>query len=117
MSEVAEANPIQDLIQNTIDQNYTSANGNFADIMTLKLNDVLDQEKIRLADQIYNGAEDGEGDEYDEHEDEQLELDLDGSDEEVSDESSEDQDTEEDGYEADDETEDQFEEAEDEDEE
>ena len=57
MSEVAEANPIQDLIQNTIDQNYTNANGNFADIMTLKLNDVLDQEKIRLADQIYNGIE------------------------------------------------------------
>ena len=58
MSEVAEANPIQDLIQNTIDQNYTTANGNFMDIMTLKLNDVLDQEKIRLADQIYNGIED-----------------------------------------------------------
>ena len=63
MSEVAEANPIQDLIQDTIDQNYTSANGNFMDIMTLKLNDVLDQEKIRLADQIYNGVEDEERDE------------------------------------------------------
>lgn len=111
MSEVAEANPIQDLIQNTIDQNYTSANGNFADIMTLKLNDVLDQEKIRLADQIYNGVEDGEGDE---NEDEQLELDLDGDDEEVSDGSSEDQDPEEVGYEADDEADDESEETEDE---
>jgi len=111
MSEVAEANPIQDLIQNTIDQNYTSANGNFADIMTLKLNDVLDQEKIRLADQIYNGVEDGEGDE---NEDEQLELDLDGDDEEVSDGSSEDQDPEEVGYEADDEADDKSEETEDE---
>ena len=112
MSEVAEANPIQDLIQNTIDQNYTNANGNFADIMTLKLNDVLDQEKIRLADQIYNGIEDGQGDEPDE--DEQLELDLDGTDEEVFDEPSDDQDFEEDGYEVDDEAEDQFEEEEDE---
>lgn len=112
MSEVAEANPIQDLIQNTIDQNYTGANGNFMDIMTLKLNDVLDQEKIRLADQIYNGIEDGQGDEPDE--DEQLELDLDGSDEEVFDEPSDDQDFEEDGYEVDDEAEDQFEEEEDE---
>ena len=111
MSEVAEANPIQDLIQNTIDQNYTSAKGNFADIMTLKLNDVLDQEKIRLADQIYNGVEDGEGDE---NEDEQLELDLDGDDEEVSDESSEDQDPEEDGYEVDDEADDESEKTEDE---
>lgn len=111
MSEVAEANPIQDLIQNTIDQNYTSANGNFADIMTLKLNDVLDQEKIRLADQIYNGVEDGEGDE---DEDEQLELDLDGDDEEVSDESSGDQDPEEDRYEVDDEADDESEETEEE---
>ena len=117
MSEVAEANPIQDLIQNTIDQNYTGANGNFMDIMTLKLNDVLDQEKIRLADQIYNGIEDGQGDEPDEYEDEQLELDLDGSDEEVFDEPSDDQDFEADGYEADDEAEDQFEEEEDDDEE
>ena len=114
MSEVAEVNPIQDLIQNTIDQNYTNANGNFADIMTLKLNDVLDQEKIRLADQIYNGVEDREGDE---DEDEQLELDLDGDDEEVSDESSDDQDPEENGYEIDDEAEDELEETEDEDEE
>ena len=112
MSEVAQANPIQDLIQNTIDQNYTGANGNFMDIMTLKLNDVLDQEKIRLADQIYNGIEDGQGDEPDE--DEQLELDLDGTDEEVFDKPSDDQDFEEDGYEVDDEAEDQFEEEEDE---
>ena len=115
MSEVAEANPIQDLIQNTIDQNYTGANGNFMDIMTLKLNDVLDQEKIRLADQIYNGIEDGQGDEPDE--DEQLELDLVGNDEEISDESSEDQDFEEDGYEVDDEADNEFEETEEEDEE
>ena len=114
MSEVAEANPIQDLIQNTIDQNYTNANGNFADIMTLKLNDVLDQEKIRLADQIYNGIEDVEGDE---DEEEQLELDLVGDDEEISDGSSEDQDFEEDGYEVDDEADNEFEETEEEDEE
>ena len=114
MSEVAEANPIQDLIQDTIDQNYTSANGNFMDIMTLKLNDVLDQEKIRLADQIYNGVED---EERDENEDEQLELDLVGDDYEISNEPSEDQDFEEDGYEVDDEAESEFEETENEDEE
>ena len=81
MSEVEENNPIQDLIQNTVDQNYTNASQSFADIMTVKLNDVLDQEKIRLADQIYNGIEDGE---EDENEDEQFELDLDGGDDEVS---------------------------------
>ena len=85
------------------------------DIMTLILNDVLDLEKIRLADQIYNGIEDGQGDEPDE--DEQLELDLDGSDEEVFDEPSDDQDFEEDGNEVDDEADNEFEETEEEDEE
>ena len=109
MSEVAEANPIQDLIQNTIDQNYTNAGQSFMDIMTLKMNDVLDQEKIRLADQIYNGIEDAEGDE---NEEEQLELDLVGDDDEISDESSADQDFEEDGHEVDDETDDELEETE-----
>jgi len=110
MSEVQETNPIEDLIQYSIDKNYTQATKSFNDVMTVKLNDLLDQEKIRMADQVYNGVED-------DPDEEQLELDLDRGDEEVSDESSDDQDPEEDGYEVDDEAEDEFEETEDEDEE
>ena len=105
MSEVQETNPIEDLIQYSIDKNYTQANQSFGDVMTIKLNDLLDQEKIRMADQVYNGVED-------DPDEEQLELDLDREDEEVSDESSDDQDIEEVGPEADDETEDGVEETE-----
>ena len=105
MSEVQETNPIEDLIQYSIDKNYTQATKSFNDVMTIKLNDLLDQEKIRMADQVYNGVED-------DPDEEQLELDLDREDEEVSDESSDDQDIEEVGPEADDETEDGVEETE-----
>ena len=110
MSEVQETNPIEDLIQYSIDKNYTQANQSFGDVMTIKLNDLLDQEKIRMADQVYNGAED-------DPDEEQLELDLDREHEEVSDEPSDDQDFEEDGYEVDDEADDSAEETEGEDEE
>ena len=58
----------------------------FKDMISVKLTDVLDQEKARLADEIYNGVE-PEEDDFDE---EQLELDLEdateGDMEETSDE-------------------------------
>ena len=58
---------IQDLIQHALDQNYNKASEVFGDIMTLKVNDIMDQEKIKLASQIYNGAEEVEAsdDDYD----------------------------------------------------
>ena len=105
MSEAAETNPIQNLIQNAIDQDFNKANNTFNDIMTIKMSDLLDQEKIRIADQMYNGVED-------EEDDGQLELDLDGDDEEISGESSEDQDSDEEDAGTDDETEYESEEAE-----
>ena len=71
MSEEAtaevEANPIQDMINYALDQNFNKANNVFNDMMTVKMSDLLDQEKINLAGQIYNGEE---------PEDDQLELDL-----------------------------------------
>ena len=70
-----EDNPLRDLVQHSLDQDYNKANKIFSDVISVKLNDVLDQEKIKLADQLYNGkpaeADDTEGDE------DQLELDLD----------------------------------------
>jgi hypothetical protein len=107
MSETQETNPIQDLIQYSIDQNYAQASKSFGDVMTIKLNDILDQEKIRLSDQIYNGVENEP-----EEDGEQLNLDLDGDDEEISGESSEDQDSDEEDAGIDDETDDELEETE-----
>lgn len=85
---------IQNMIQHAMDQEYSQANNIFGDIMTMKLNDMLDQEKIRLADQIYNGVEDDEDIDPDE---DQLELDLEGegeleSDDEIDEEDLEDED-------------------------
>jgi len=96
--QAVEANPLNDMIQHALDQNFNKANELFNDMISVKMADVLDQEKARLADEIYNGAEPEE----DDFDDEQLELDLEddaeGDMEETSDEESAD-------YEIDDEAE------------
>lgn len=76
MSEMSEE--MRDLIQNALDQDFNKANKIFSDVMTVKVQDILDQEKIKLADNIYNGAEEIEDDEEEEVEvdDDQLELEL-----------------------------------------
>ena len=71
---------IQNLIQHAMDQEYTRANDIFKDVMTIKLNDLLDQEEVRMADQMFNGVEDEDS----EDDDEQLELDLETEDESES---------------------------------
>ena len=60
---------IEQLIQQAADKDYAAANTTFVDIMNQKLADTLEQEKIRVSGEIYNGLES--------EEDEQLELDLD----------------------------------------
>jgi hypothetical protein len=79
--EVAEnelpPHDITDMIQYAMDNEFSKANDIFSDVMTIKLNDLLDQEQIRVADQIYNGVEDDEID----PDEEQLELDLETEDE------------------------------------
>ena len=78
-TQMPEMPNVQDLIQNAYDQDYNKANKVFGNMMTVKLDDLLDQEKIRLADQIFNGAsdvEDNEDNVGDEDGSEQFELDL-----------------------------------------
>ena len=75
MSEMA-----RELIQQALDQDYNNSNKTFGEIMSSKLSDALDQEQIRIADQIYNGVEpDDETDEdiMGDEDGDQLELDLD----------------------------------------
>ena len=79
---------IQDMIQHAMDNEYTKANNVFNDLMTVKLNDLLDQEEIRLADTIYNGVDDEEDNP------DQLELDLETEDESESDEETDEEDDE-----------------------
>ena len=88
---------VKDMIDKALDDDFNKANNAFSDIMTIKLNDLLDQEKVRIADSIYNGVEDGD----EEDDPDQLELDLETegeseSDEETDEEDEEDEDDEED---------------------
>jgi len=92
---------IRDMIQHAMDNEFTKANNIFDDLMTVKLNDVLDQEQIRIADTIYNGVEDNE-EELDPSEDEQLELDLEGEGELESKEQDDEEDDEVEDYDDDD---------------
>ena len=46
---------IEDLVQHSLAQDYNKANEVFGTVMTTKLSDVLDQAKVKLAGQIYNG--------------------------------------------------------------
>ena len=96
VDQMAEPNDyVKDLINSAMAQDYNSANKIFGDVMTVKMDDLLDQEKVRLADQIFNGVEpDDEDDEDIEGDDEQLEFDLEAEGESESEEDEEELDTE-----------------------
>jgi len=89
MSEEVQTNPLEDLVQNALDQDFNKANQIFGDLMGTKISDALDAEKVKLADQLYNGVEAEE-----EPDEEQLELDLEDEEEVDADESEEDEDEE-----------------------
>ena len=74
---------VKDMISQALDQDFNNANKTFNDVMTIKMSDLLDQETVRLADNIYNGAEaydDNEDDIMGDEDGDQLELDLDTED-------------------------------------
>ena len=114
-TQMPEMPNVEELIQNALDQDYNKANKVFGNMMTVKLDDLLDQEKIRLADQIFNGASDVEDDEDDMGDEdgaEQLELDIEPEDE--SDSEEDDEEDEEDLEVSDEEVEEMLDEIEDE---
>jgi len=94
-------NTIEDLVQYSLSQDYNKANEIFGNVITTKLSDVLDQEKIKLAGQIYNG--DPEED-IDEPTDEDLEDTGQDEDEEESEEESQEESQEESEDESEDES-------------
>lgn len=65
-----DVNTIEDLIQHSLAQDYNKANEVFGNVMTTKLTDLLDQQKVKIAGQIYN---DEPADEEDPLEDENFE--------------------------------------------
>lgn len=86
MSEVEEletpkTTTIEDLINTVTTQDFSKAGPTFAEIMQGKMADALEQEKISVADQVFNNAEPEDEEISDE---EVAELD-DVSDEEIDD--------------------------------
>lgn len=75
MSEAVEKNPIEDLINYSLNQDYNKAGQVFGDVLGQKMDVALEQEKIRLANSVFNGVDPDE-----EEDDDQLELDLESED-------------------------------------
>lgn len=65
---------IEDIINNVANQDFSKAQPTFAELMKQKVNDALDQEKIAVANQIFNSEEPEEAEEESEEDsDEALE--------------------------------------------
>ena len=85
---------IEDLVQHSLAQDYNKANEVFGTVMTTKLADVLDQTKVKLAGQIYNGDPEDE-EEIEDQEDIENEEEVEGEEEsEETDDEIEDEDLE-----------------------
>lgn len=87
-----EENPLAGLVQAALDKDYNKANEIFGDAISVKLNDIMDQERVKIAGQMFNGDpedEDPEEAEVDDETDVDDEEEEDGSDEEEEENSSE----------------------------
>ena len=77
---------IENLINQAFNKDYNAAGESFVDIMNQKMSDALEQEKIRMANSIYNDdIEDEDLDLDDEDEDDWEEIDLTDDDEDEED--------------------------------
>ena len=81
-----DVNTIEDLVKHSLEKDYNKANEIFGNVMTVKMNDILDQTKAKLAGEIYNDVppEDEEIDDEDlEDEEDDAEAEEDGDEEET----------------------------------
>ena len=76
-----ETNPIQDLIKASLEKDYNNANKIFGEVMTIKMTDLLDQEKVKMADQVYNGVEAEPEEDPELNDEEETEEDLEAEEE------------------------------------
>ena len=83
------SNAIDDLIQYIRDQDYVSAESGFNDIIGDRLQDTLDQARIKISDEIFDAQQDIEDDDIEDdlddedYEDDDIKVDLDDEDLEV----------------------------------
>lgn len=74
---------IEDLIAKSTEGDFVAANDIFGQLMQGKIDAAMEQEKIRMAGQIYNGLEPEEMELDADDDDDQLELDLEDEEEQV----------------------------------
>ena len=100
-----DVDTIEDLVKYSLEKDYNKANEVFGNVMTIKMNDVLDQAKTKIAGQMYNDEDPDpeeplEDEDFEENEDEEGEdtgagdeevEDIEDSDEEMEDEEEEDE--------------------------
>ena len=84
-----EENPLAGLVQAALDKDYNKANEIFGDAISVKLNDIMDQERVKIAGQMFNGDPEDEEDESDSEAEGDDEEEEDGSNEEEDENSSE----------------------------
>ena len=87
-----DVNTIEDLVKYSLEKDYNKANEIFGNVMTVKMNDVLDQTKAKLAGEIYNDVPP----EDEEIDDEDLEDEEDDAEAEEGDDEEEEADDEDD---------------------
>ena len=103
-----DVDTIEDLVKYSLEKDYNKANEVFGNVMTVKMNDVLDQAKTKLAGQIYN---DEDPDPEEPLEDEDFEENEDENEDEEDIESEDTEDDDEEEIEDDDEEEIEYEEG------
>lgn len=89
--EVAEVNPIEELIDAIAQQNFNRAKDHFEDVLGDKMNDALEAEKLSVAQSVYNDGEESEEEDFDldDVEDDDLDDADEGEEEEVEEEDEE----------------------------
>jgi len=80
---MSEAPTIEDLIAKSTEKDFVSSDKIFAELMQTRIDTALEQEKIRMAGQIYNGLEPEEMEAPAEYDEEQGELDLEDEEEQT----------------------------------
>jgi len=86
---------IEELIQNALDQDYNKASDVFSQVMSAKTQEGLDQAKIKIAGQLYNGEEpDGEDEDLASMSDEEIDDEIGDLDDEISDDEIDEEDEE-----------------------
>lgn len=75
-------NPIEDLLASIESQSYTDAEERFNDIIGDRLQDTLDQAKVRIAGQVFNASQELDDEDFDDgdFDDDDLDFDLDDDD-------------------------------------